>query len=461
MFTPTATPIDVIVVGGGITGLTVAYTARKRGLDAVVFEASTRAGGLIDTEQIDGFTIEGGPDSLLAQKTAGVELCEELNIASDLQAVRPPGGAFVLKGRRLFRLPSPSVLGLPVGWRALLRFDLLPPLARARLGLEPWIRARHDGEDESVASFFRRRFGRATVDLVAQPLLGGIHAGDIERRWMKALFPRLLDLERTHGHVLTLRARTGRQRAAFVAPRGGMQTIVARLAAELGGALVSGAAVTRIERTGGLWHVWRSGNASPSISHAVVLAIPAFAAADLLATVDADAARECRAIPYASTAGVALAWPRGEVAHSLSGTGFVVARRQSDVRITACTWVSSKWEHRAPAGAVLLRAFAGGVHDPAAVDLDDRTLVGIVRRDLEATLGITAAPSLWRVYRWRRASVQHNVGQLARVAAIDARLAAHPGLLVAGAGFRAVGIPDCIADARAAVDRILLTRSES
>ena len=459
MSTPTATPTDVIIVGGGITGLTAAYEARRRGLSVIVLEAAARPGGLIATEHVNGFTIEAGPDSLLAQKAAGIELCEALGIADRLQPTKPPGGAFVAKGHRLYALPSPSVLGLPATWKGLFGYNLLPLRARARLALEPWIGQARDGEDESVGSFFRRRFGRATVDLIAQPLLGGIHAGDIDRLSMQALFPRLLELEKIRGHVLTLSAPAAPKRVPFVAPRDGMGAIVQALADTLDGAIVTDARVSRIARTKGGWHLWYG--SSVGEARAVLLAVPAYVAADLLDTIDAESARMCRDIPYASTAGVALAWPRADIRHPLSGTGFVVARRHSDVRITACTWVSSKWEHRAPDDAVLLRAFIGGVHDPGAVDLDDETLVAVVRRDLESILGITAPPSLTRIYRWRRASVQHNVGQRARVAAIETRLAAHPGLFVAGSGFRAVGIPDCIADARAAVERIVLTRSES
>jgi oxygen-dependent protoporphyrinogen oxidase len=149
-----------------------------------------------------------------------------------------------------------------------------------------------------------------------------------------------------------------------------------------------------------------------------------------------------------STASVALAWPRDAVAHPLDGTGFVVARRYSDVRITAATWVSSKWESRAPDAAVLVRAFAGGEHDPGVVDLSDTELIDMVRRDLAAAMGITAAPSLARAFRWRNAGAQHTVGHLQRVDEIESRLRALGGLYVAGSGFRSVGIPDCVADAR-------------
>ena len=185
---------------------------------------------------------------------------------------------------------------------------------------------------------------------------------------------------------------------------------------------------------------------------AVIVAAPAPAAATLLADADPNVAALCREVPYASTASVALAWRRDAIDHPLAGSGFVVARGHNAARITACTWVSSKWEGRAPEGMALLRVFVGGVHDPQAVDLSDNELTEIAVRDMTPVLGIRTPPHFSRVSRWRAAGAQHNVGQLARMADIEARLARHPGLFVAGSGFRSVGIPDCIADGRAAAN---------
>ena len=179
----------------------------------------------------------------------------------------------------------------------------------------------------------------------------------------------------------------------------------------------------------------------------IIIAAHAYSAAALVRPIDAGAAELCAQVPYVSTASVALAYPRPAIAHPLNGTGFVVARPSSDARITACTWVSSKWDERAPEGWALLRAFIGGAHDPDAVNLPDEALVDIVSRDLSAVLGITGEPWLTRVYRWPRAGAQHLVGHLDRVSEIERRLTPH-GIFVAGSGFRAVGIPDCVADGR-------------
>jgi oxygen-dependent protoporphyrinogen oxidase len=474
---------DVAVLGAGITGLTAAYDLTRRGLSVAVFEASPRAGGLIRTERVDGFTIEAGPDSLLVTKPAGLALVHELGLDAGVMQVRTPG-AFVLRGRELHRLPSPSLLGLPLTWRALAGYDLLPWRARLRLSLEPQVPPRTDEADESVASFFRRRFGPETVDLIAQPLLGGIHAGDIEELSMQSLFPRLVELERTQGAVLTKKGTTAIFRekrgqpplSPFASLRDGMGTLVDALVRALpDGTVRLDAAIERLERTTDGWSI--TGPAGRHLCATLVLALPAHAAARLVAPIDARAAELCAHVPYVSTASVALAWPRAAVPHPLNGTGFVVARSfdrlrtapsdvegrgQSDVRITAATWVSSKWASRAPADHALIRVFLGGQHDPGVVDLHDDEMVALVRRDLQAVMGIGESPSLARVFRWRHAGAQHTVGHLRRVDEIEQRLRAAGGLYAAGSGFRSVGIPDCIADARrvaAAIRSLGLTGS--
>lgn len=441
----------VVIIGGGITGLAAAYELAQRRIPFTLLEGSGRLGGLIRTDRIDGFTIEAGPDSLLAQKAAGMKLCDELGLTPRLISTTPPRRAFVLAHKRLHPLPSPSVLGIPATWSGIARYDLLPIAARARLALEPLVRRRAPGSgDESVASFFRRRFGDSTVRLIAEPLLGGIHAGDIERLSMRALFPRLIEME-TRGSVLTSLRRT-RQPAVdgvFRSPAGGMIEIVNAIQQRLdAGSIRLDAKASTLRRTSTGWTVQT--DREQHAARAVILAVPAYTAAHLLEAVDEEAARLCAEVPYASTASVTLAWPRGAIDHELAGSGFVVARLPDAPRITACTWVSSKWSDRAPAGWALIRVFIGGAADPEAAKLPDDDLVSIAVRDLAPVLGIRTPPELTRVYRWHDAGAQHNVGQLDRVQRIEGRLVTTPGIVVAGSGFRSVGIPDCVADGRSA-----------
>ena len=443
--------MSVVIIGAGITGLAAAYELSLRRISFTLLEASGRLGGLIQTEKVDGFTIEAGPDSLLAQKAAGVKLCEELGLAPRLISTTPPRRAFVLENNRLHPLPSPSVLGIPTTWAGLAGYDLLPATARARLAIEPLVRRRAPGAgDESVASFFRRRFGRATVRLIAEPLLGGIHAGNIEQLSMRALFPRLVEAERRGSVVRSLRrTRQPAVDGVFRSPAGGMFEIVNAIERRLDPkAIRLGAGASALRRRQGGWTVDAGGEEHPA--RAVILAVPAYTAGRLIEAVDEEAARLCAEVPYVSTTSVTLAWPRSAIEHELAGSGFVVARSAAAPRITACTWVSSKWMGRAPAGWALLRVFIGGAADPEAVSLPDEDLVAIAVRDLSDVLGIRTPPHLSRVYRWRDAGAQHNVGHLDRVQRIEGRLAASPGIIVAGSGFRSVGIPDCIADGRAA-----------
>jgi protoporphyrinogen/coproporphyrinogen III oxidase len=438
----------IVIVGGGITGLAAAYELARRHLDFVLLESSAQLGGLIRTEHTDGFTIDAGADSLLVQKPAAIQLCEELGLSGQMIATRLPRTAYVMRDGQLFPLPSPSVLGIPTSFAALRRYKLLGWPARLRVALEPIVPRGGDG-DESVAAFFRRRFGHATVGLIAEPLLGGIHAGDVEKLSMASVFPRLTEAARRPGGIVRALGRTspGSEGGMFRALRGGMGDLVAGIVRTLPPSAVrTASAVSAIERRGRHWTLITGGDRIDA--SAIVLAAPAYVAGALLRPLDAEAAALCDAVPYVSTTSVALGWKRGEVAHPLQGSGFVVARRHNTVRVTACTWVSSKWSHRAPHDHVLIRAFAGGAHDPAAVDLDDRQLIDMALRDLAPVLGISAAPMLTRVFRARNTAAQHNVGHAARLAALNHRLGSLRGLFVAGSGFESIGIPDCVASGR-------------
>jgi oxygen-dependent protoporphyrinogen oxidase len=445
----------VAIVGGGIAGLAAAFELSLRGVPFTLFEGSDRLGGLIRTEYDGGFTIEAGADSMLAQKRAGLTLCDELGLTPRLISMRTPRTAYVLAGGALHPLPSPSLLGIPSSLRQLMAYDLLPPAARLRVALEPLVPRRRIPQDESIAAFFRRRFGRVAVERLAQPLLGGIHAGDIETLSLPALFPRLADAERSGRGVLRWVRQTARISGggAFRSLAAGMGELVDSLRGRLSGHDIRlSTPVHGIAKQDDGWEVAAEGSSVHASS--VVLACPARVAASLLRPIDADAADLCAAVPYVSTASVALGFPREAVAHPLEGSGYVVARASTPGRVTACTWVSSKWEGRAPAGQVLLRAYLGGAHDPTAVDLSDDEMVDVALRELSAILSISAPPTLARVFRWRAAGAQHEVGHQARVNTLEARLTAHAGLFVTGSGFRSIGVPDCIADGRAVASSV-------
>jgi oxygen-dependent protoporphyrinogen oxidase len=446
------TQVDVAIIGGGIAGLAAAYELSKRGVSFVVLERGSRAGGVIFSEQYDGYTIDGGPDALLVQKPAGIKLCEELGLGSRLVTTMPPRLAYIQRAGRLHALPAGSFLGIPTRIGPFLGTPLFSWAGKLRMGAELFVKPMREDRDESIGSFMTRRFGAEATRYLAEPLLAGIHAGDVDRLSMRALFPRFVEDERAHGSLLRAGWKRSRQPVtttdgAFRSLPGGLSELVDAIVAALPADSVRLIArVTRISGRGPFRVETQVG--APVDARAVIVATPAFATAQLLSDRDAEIARMCGEIPYASAATVALAFRRDDVGHPLNGSGFVVPRVEN-TELLAASWLSSKWPHRAPDGRVLLRAFVGGTRDPEALDRSDAALVAQSLAALTPLLGIRAKPLFSRVYRFERANAQHEVGHLARVAELERALSRHPGLFLTGSGFRGVGIPDCVADGRA------------
>ena len=441
--------VDVVVVGAGVSGLAAAYELRKRKRSVIVLERQQRPGGVIVTERVGEFVIDAGPDSLLVQKPAAVTLCNELGLGDRLFPTKIPRTAFVLRDGELHPLPGASILGFPTRFKPLLDSTLFRLPAKLRMAAEIFIPRARSHEDESIAGFVRRRFGPEAVRYIAEPLLAGIHAGDVERLSMRALFPRLMDAEARAGSVIrAFRRERGPLNSDGVFrsfPNGLAELVEGLMKAVPKESVRCGSTVTGIEEGDGFTiHV----AGQPSIhARAVILAVPAFAAAELLRPIDTELSAACGSIRYLSTATIVFAFPRHAVRHKLEGTGFVVPRSEG-ISITAGAWVSSKWPHRAPEGQALLRAFLGGARDPEVLAKTDAELTAAALADLTAILGIHGQPIMTRVYRWDRSSPQQEVGHRELMRRIDARLAAHRGLFISAAGFRGVGIPDSIADAR-------------
>jgi oxygen-dependent protoporphyrinogen oxidase len=303
--------------------------------------------------------------------------------------------------------------------------------------------------DESIAGFVRRRFGPEAVTYIAEPLLAGIHAGDVERLSMRALFPKLVEAEARAGSVIRAFRRELRPASADGAfrsfPNGLGELIDGLIKAVPKDSVRYGSSVTSIEKGNGF--TIRVADKPSVQARAVILAIPAFAAAELLRPIDGDLSSACGSIRYLSTATVVLAFPRDAIRHALNGTGFVVPRAEG-ISITAGAWISSKWPHRAPQHQALLRAFLGGARDPDVLSRTDTELTNVALGDLSKILDIRGLPIMSRVYRWNRSSPQQEVGHGELMARIDATLTLHPGLFISAAGFRGVGIPDSIGDAR-------------
>jgi oxygen-dependent protoporphyrinogen oxidase len=462
-------PRRVAVIGGGISGLAAAHRlvelARERGqsLDVRLFEASARAGGVIRTEQHDGFVIEAGPDSILSEKPAALRLCERLGITDRLVGTNEEfRRTYVVRDGQLRALPDGFLLMAPTRFWPLITTPLFSWAGKLRMALD-LVLPRGGGGDESLASFVTRRLGREALERVAQPLVGGIYTADPQRLGLAATMPRFLDMERTSRSIILAMWRQQRAAAQRVAGSGarwslflsfdtGLQCLVDALVRRLPDSTVQlERPITGIARHGDGWRLDGAFDCD-----GVIIATPAPAAAALLRPLDAALAGELDGIPYASSATVTLAFRREQIPHPLDGFGFVVPHieRRS---LLAGTFSNLKYPGRAPAEWVLIRAFVGGALQPELVDWEDEPLTAAVRRELQALLGVTAAPAFTRIARWRRAMPQYEVGHVARVARIHDRSAAL-GIPLAGNGYEGVGIPDCIRSGETAAEALLLQR---
>ncbi len=475
------TPKKIVVVGAGITGLTAAFRIQAQAVErelpvhCTVLEASSRIGGKILTEAADGFVIEAGPDSFLAQKPWAVDLCRKLGLADRLIGTNPEQpDIFVLTGGRLTKLPLGWRLLVPTRIGPFLRSPLFSWPGKLRLALEPFIPSRSHGEDESVAEFVRRRLGREAVEKLAEPLLAGIYAGDPERMSLAATFPQFAEMEAKYGSLLRgMRATAGSSRrraipssrrraiptadgdkAVFMTLRGGLRELVESLSARLGKCEVVTRTPVRAVTVQARGYRVEPKEGPPIECDAVILTTPAYIAADALAGLDGAVAEQMRQIRYTGTATVTFAFRRSQVRHPLNGFGFVVTAGEQ-LPILACTWTSTKFPQRAPADHVLIRSFVGGSRQEALVGMDEQALSLLVRNTLKPLLGLEGPPVLARVYRWERANPQYEIGHLARLSAIESGLARFPGLYLAGAAYRGVGIPDCIHQGGGAADRVL------
>ena len=459
-----------VVIGGGLAGLAAAEALVAAGWRVTVVEASGRLGGVIATVQRDGWLVERSADNFLAVRPEGTALVERLGLSEQLIGVEPRvRRALILhRGRPVpvpagFRLLAPGRLG------SILTTPLLSTAGRLRLAAERFV-PRGTGDDECLESFAVRRLGREAFERLVQPLVAGIWTADPAKLSMAAACPEFLEMERRSGSLsagerLRLRSTDATAHAAgarygqFVTLSTGMETLPRALGRQLAtsGVEFLTASVERLERVGGGWRVHRGpkgDGATPLDADAVVVAVPAPAAAVILAGADRELAALLGGIEYAGSAVVSLGFAREDVAHPLDAAGIVVPRIEGR-RILAASFSSSKFPGRAPEGHVLVRSFVGGALDPSAAALDDEPLVALVRRELADVIGASGTPKLVQIDRWARAMPQYHLGHVERVAAIKRRLEGIAGLAIAGAAYEGVGIPQTIASGQAAAAKLL------
>ena len=459
----------LIVIGGGIAGLAAAYYAYKKIPDVHVtlIEASSQWGGKITTDRVPfkggHFIIEGGPDTFLATKPWAVALCKDLGLGDRLHGTNPnKKNTYVLNKGRLLPLPEGLAMMIPSDIPSILRSRLISWPGKARMGMDFVQPAKAINGDESLGAFVSRRLGREAYENLIEPLMSGIYAGDGDHLSLASTFPYLRDLETKYGSLargaLQMRKQSNGKamqgsRSAFLTPTTGLAEMVEALVDQL----ISRQANLRLNTRAAHISQHSMGfdvhlDSGESLkSDCLILATPAYVSGQLLASINPELASVLRSIPYASTATVSLAYRLSDVPRELDGYGYVIPRREGR-KALACTWTSTKFPHRAPEGYALIRVFVGRAGQD--IPWDEKELLALAQEELKLTLGINAEPLLSRVFLWDKAMPQYNLGHPERLKQIEAALQHHPGLALAGNGYRGIGIPDCIHSGELAVERI-------
>lgn len=455
--------MSVVVIGGGLSGLALAWHLREAGTEVTLFEAGSRLGGSIQTHVREGFVLESGPNGFLDREPTVRQVAARLGIEHRIRPAAPAA-------RQRYVYTRGQLREVPTSPPAFLGSDILPVSARLRV-LGDFFSSRSEGPlDESLAQFGRRHFGDTATSVLLDAMQNGIYAGDIESLSASAAFPRLVELEREHRSLLLGLARARGEVAQGlptddgVAPltgtlcsfEGGLRTFVDALAADLGPVARPDARVEALTPSAGGWRVLvrESGRLLEKCARRVVLAVPAHAAARLLRPLDVDLARLLENITYAPLAVVHLGFAPGTTPPP-EGFGFVVPAEEGR-ELLGAIHVSTVFPWRAEGGRVLYTCMLGGTRRPELATLPEEEVLNLAREELHALAGVSAWPVLTEVVRWPRAIPQYTVGHEERMAKLDAAAARLPGLTLAGNAYHGVSMSDCIHNAGLLAARVLV-----
>ncbi|HEU4432500.1 MAG TPA: protoporphyrinogen oxidase [Pyrinomonadaceae bacterium] len=456
-------PKRIAVIGGGISGLAAAHRLVELGVPSsqiTLIEAGARLGGTLETKHRDGFLLERGPDSFISEKPEAVALAKRLGLESRLiETNNQHRRSFIVRNGRLRAVPEGFQLLAPSRVWPFITTDIFSLTGKLRIAAELLLPRQNGREDESLASFVRRRLGREALERMAQPMVGGIYTADPETLSLRATLPRFLDMERKHRSLILAMMRQGQKAGTsgaryslFLSFDRGMEVLVDALADVAPNVRLK----TRIEEISFDSRTWRlrADSGDSFEADAVCLAVPAYTAAKLLEYINPRLASQLNAIKYASTATINLAYPRAAIGHRLNGFGFVVPFIEKRSLI-ACTFSSVKFAERAPEEHVLLRAFAGGALQPDVFALDESELLTRIEADLREFLNIDRKPLFTEIAKWESSMPQYEVGHLDRVQAIENEVSGLRGLALAGNAYRGAGIPDCIRSGESAAESLV------
>ncbi|HLM79414.1 MAG TPA: protoporphyrinogen oxidase [Terriglobales bacterium] len=460
----------IAIIGGGISGLSAAYTIEEKRqsgtpVEYVLFESSPRLGGVLVTDRVDGCLVEAGPDSFLTEKPWAADLCRKIGLDDQLIGSNDSERkTYIVARGKLVVMPDGLMFMVPTKIMPTVFSPLFSLRTKMRMAAE-WFHPPHKASaDETVAEMVERHYGSEMVDLLADPLLSGVYGGEASQLSVRAVLPRFADMESKHGSLgramLAARKRMGTApnvpaRPLFSSLKDGMQQMTDALVARLdANALRKSSLVQSVIPQDDAWTV-SAGYQSDQFD-AVIIATPTHAAAAVLQAADGNLARELGEIQYSSSVTVTLGYEE-KVRRSLPpGFGFLVPRSEAR-RMLAATFVHNKFPHRAPENRAIVRCFLGGARDEQILESSEEEILEIVRRELRQIIGtaLDAEPLFARVYKWKSAMAQYSVGHLERLQRIEALRQKLPGLALAGNGYSGIGVPDCVRSGAEAASKIL------
>ena len=462
----------IAIIGGGISGLAAAHRLLELepACRLMLFDRRGRLGGVLSTLHEDGYQVEQSADNFITTVPWGVTLCRRLGLDEQLIQTNPAyRRTFVVRKRRLHRLPDGFLMMAPTRMWPLAVTPILSPRGKLRAGLEYFLPPRTDDGDESMAHFVRRRLGREVFDRLVEPLVSAVYAADMERLSVLATLPRFREMERSHGSLIRAMRRqmafrkkadaqaesqSGARYSMFLTLRDGLSSVVDAIAARLPrDCLRLNTTVRRLNATDDRWTLTLADDTHETFD-AVILATSSRVAGELLQPIDASLGGQLLAIEHSGTAIVSVGYRRGQISHPLDGMGVVVPAIERSP-VLACSFSSQKYAHRAPEGHVLLRIFAGGARSPELAEMDDARLCSLLLDETNRLLGIEGRSQYVNVAHWPGTMPQYHVGHRERVHQIEQRVADLPNLVLAGNAYHGVGIPNCIHSGEHAAEQIL------
>ena len=441
----------VIIVGGGISGLSAAWYLSKAGIRPALIEKDTRIGGVVRTDRMHGCILEGGPDSFLAAKPWAMELIREVGLGDQVIGSNDHLRiTYILKKGKLVPLPDGLMMMVPTKILPLVKTNLLSWATKIRMGLEFFRRSTGPREDRSVHDFLMDHYGEESINYLAEPLLAGVYGGDPKQMSVNSVLNRFVELETKYGSLSrgVLAAPkpkgSGSGGSLFRTLKNGLGELIEKLQPS---ADIFQGTVESVQKNDPGYRVRVNGEWMEADQ--IVIATPAYQAAELVKPLQPRLADLLRTIPYNSSLTLSLGYKKSTFDHPLNGFGFLVPKRERHY-LTACTWVNNKFSYRAPQDVVLLRCFMGG----AALNESDESLVQIARQELHCIMGLEAEPGFSSISRWPQAMAQYTVGHEQRMGEIEALNQSLAGLHLIGNGYRGIGLPDCIRMGKEAATRI-------